>query len=68
MTQPDTKNDRELAEHAVLLRTVAQGDQFLQGGDRFWQLLLVRGDHFWWGTGFCVTGHRDALLELDQLE
>ena len=32
MTQPDTKNDRELAEHAVLLRTVAQGDQFCKGG------------------------------------
>ena len=38
MTQPDTKNDRELAEHAVcakLLHTVAQGDQFLQGGTDF---------------------------------
>ena len=34
MTQPDTKNDRELAEHAVL-RTVAQGDQFSQGGTVF---------------------------------
>ena len=42
MTQPDTKNDRELAEHAVLLRTVAQGDQFLQGGTVF-------GSYFWSG-------------------
>ena len=46
MTQPDTKNDRELAEHAVLLRTVAQGDQFLQGGTDF-------GSYFWsGGTSF----------------
>ena len=49
MTQPDTKNDRELAEHAVcakLLRTVAQGDQFLQGGADF-------GSYFWsGGTAF----------------
>ena len=42
MTQPDTKNDRELAEHAVLLRTVAQGDQFLQGG-RFLAATFGRG-------------------------
>ena len=56
MTQPDTKNDRELAEHAVLLRTVAQGDQFLQGGTVF-------GSYFWWGTGFCVTGHAAVKWE-----
>ena len=42
MTQPDTKNDRELAEHVVLLRMVAQGDQFLQGGTVF-------GSYFWSG-------------------
>ena len=65
MTQPDTKNDRELAEHAVLLRTVAQGDQFLQGGTVFGSYFWSGGDHFWWGTGFCVTGPALKMAKKD---
>jgi hypothetical protein len=48
MTQPDTKNDRELAER-MLCAQLHRGPIFLQGGTNF-------GSYFWSGGGGTAFG------------